>query len=348
MAIDWNRLGEGLINAGTGYYLANQGSNAASAGVNIAADAAAQRRAAYNAYASQLAGLAPSVNAAYRPVGGTVRTALATGVTNPATGEVTNTLDPRAAGLFSKYLQGAESAIGQAGNFDPRALGQERLNAQLALLAPQRAAQDAQLYRTLQAKGLLGTGTYTPGVPGSEAANPYFAAMQGARAQADAALAARSLDEGENYLDRLLKRSAGLFGGAQTVSDAGARTGAASADFARQLTSDNRLANAATTGLFKDAYQAQLNAGLPSADYSRALAEQARADAIRRGSTASSGAGLFTDVLRGMGGVSNLGNIFSKGKDWFSGIFNTSYNTSPVDGFFVGPAYSAEMTDAWI
>lgn len=345
---DWNRVLERLIGAGTGLFYAGQGSNAANAGVGIAQDSANQRRAAYNTYASQLSGLAPSVSAAYTPAGGTVRTALATGTSDPTTGEVRNVLDPRVQGLFDKYLQGAGAAIGQAGNFDPRQLGQERLNAKMALLEPLRAAESAKMMRELAAKGMLGTATYDSGLPGGMASNPYMAALSGARAQADATMAAGALDEGENYLDRLLRRSSGLFGNAQTVSDAGARTGAAAADFGRQLTQDRRAANNATTGLFKEAFGAQRDAMLPSADYDRARVEQAKADAIRRGQTGLSAGGMFSDLLRSAGGIQGLGNIFSKSKDWFSGMFDTSYNTSPFDGFFVGPTMSAEYTDAWI
>jgi hypothetical protein len=224
--------------------------------------------------------------------------------------------------------------MGLAGNFDPRALGQERLNQQLALLAPARAKQEADMFRELQKKGLLGSGTYNSGLPGGAASNPYMAAIQGAQAQADATLAANSLTEGENYLDRLLRRSGGLLGSAQGISDAGARTSAAAAGFGQQLTNDQRLGTDAVSGLFKNAYQAQLNAALPSGAVTQALNAQAQADAARRSNTASGAAGLFGQVLKNPGVVKDVGNLFADASNWFKGFFPaTSYSSTPFSGW---------------
>ena len=330
----WKQFGTGLLKFGTGLYTANQGSKLADQYVGNAQADAAARRGAYNAYATQLAGLAPQVTAGYTPRAATVRTALATGMADPTTGVVSNTLDPRVQGLFNKYLQGAEKQMGLAGDFDPRTLAQERLNQQLGLLAPVRAKQEADMFRTLQRKGLLGSATFSSGLPGGAASNPYMAAMQGAQAQADAALAANSLTEGENYLDRLLKRSGGLFGNAQTISNAGAATGAAAAGFGQQLTADQRRATDAVTDLFKAAYGAQRDAALPSGAVTQALNAQAAADAARRSSTASSASGLFSSILRNPGVIKDVGNIFAGAADWFKGFFPaTSYSTSPFSGW---------------
>jgi hypothetical protein len=266
-----------------------------------------------------------------------VRTALATGTADPATGTVSSTLDPRVQGLFDKYLQGSQQQMGLAGNFDPRALAQERLAAQQALLAPQRAKQEADLFRNLQAKGLLGTGTFSSGLPGGEASNPYMAAIQGAKAQADAKLASESLTEGENYLDRLLKRSSGLFGNAQTISNAGAQTGAAAANYGQQLTSDQRAATNATTGLFKESFGAQRDAALPSGAVTQAKNAQAAADSARRSQTAGGAAGLFSSILRNPGVVKDVGNIFADAGNWFKGFFPAqSYSTTPFSGWTSG------------
>jgi hypothetical protein len=337
---DWNEAIKRLIGAGTGLFVMNQGKRAAQAGVNIAQDSANQRRAAYNQYAAQLAGLAPSVSAAYAPRSGTVRTALATGTSDPTTGQVTNTLDPRAQGLFDKYLGGAQAAINQAGDFDPRALAQERLAAQQALLAPLRQAEDNKMMRTLAAKGLLGVGTHDTGLPETGGpANPYMAALAGARAQADATMAANALQSGEDYLDRLLRRSSGLFGNAKTISDVGMNTGAAAAQFGNQLSQDSRAANNAVTNLYNRAFQAQLEGAMPSADFDRARTEQARADAVRRSSVAQGASGMFGSALGSvLGGVlssPNVGNMFSRAGDWFSGLFNTTNRTGPMDSFYV-------------
>jgi hypothetical protein len=333
----WKQFGTGLLNIGTGLYTANQGSKLADQYVGNAQGDAAQRRGAYNAYASQIAGLAPQVTAGYTPRGATVRTALATGTSDPASGVVSNTLDPRVQGLFDKYLKGSEKQMGLAGDFDPRTLAKERLDAQMALLAPQRAKQEADMFRQLQAKGLLGSGTFSSGLPGGASSNPYMAAIQGAQAQADAKLAADSLTEGENYLDRLLKRSGGLFGNAQTISNAGAATGAAAANFGQQLTADQRAATNATTGLFKEAYGAQRDAALPSGAVTQALNAQAKADAARRANTASGASGLFSSIIRNPGVIKDVGNIFADAGNWFKGFFPaTSYASTPFDGWTSG------------
>jgi hypothetical protein len=333
----WKQLGQGLLTAGTGWYTANQGSKLADTYVSNAQGDAAQRRGAYNAYADQLTGLAPQVTAGYTPRGATVRTAMATGTSDPATGTVSSTLDPRVQGLFDKYLKGSEKQMGLAGDFDPRTLATERLNAQQALLAPQRAKQEADLFRTLQAKGLLGSGSFASGLPGGASSNPYMAAMQGAQAQADAKLAADSLTEGENYLDRLLRRSGGMLGNAQSISNAGAATGAAAANFGQQLTADQRAGTNAVTGLFKEAYGAQRDAALPSGAVTQAQNAQAKADAARRSSTATGASGLFSSILRNPGVIKDVGNIFADAGSWFKGLFPaTSYSSSPFDGWTSG------------
>jgi hypothetical protein len=330
----WADLGQGLLNAGVGWYNANQGSKLADQYVGNAQGDAAARRGAYNAYAAQLQGLAPQITAGYTPRGGTVRTALASGFSDPASGQMWSVLDPRAQGLFDKYLSGAQAQMGLAGDFDPRTLAQERLNQQLALLAPARAKQEADLFRTLQAKGLLGSSTFNSGLPGGASSNPYMAAVQGAQAQADATLAANSLTEGENYLDRLLRRSGGLFGSAQTVSNAGDAAASAAANFGQRLTQDQRAATDKVTGLFKEAYGAQLNAALPSGAVTQALNAQAQADAARRSSVASGASGLFSSVLKNPGVIKDVGNLFADTTNWFKGFFPaTSYSSTPFSGW---------------
>jgi hypothetical protein len=340
-------LGNNLVNAGLGWYQGKVGQDATEANLGIARDSNAQRQGAWNSYAAQLQGLAPSVAAGYTPRGATVNTGLATGVADPNSGTMSATLDPRAKGLFDKYLQGATAQIGQAGGFDPRALGQERFNAQQALLAPQRAKQQADMMRNLQAKGLLGSGTYNSGLPGEGASNPFMAALSGANAQADAQLAARSLDEGENYLDRLMKRSSGLFGAAQTVDQAGQGAMNAAGDWSQRLSNADARKTDATTGLFKEAFGAQRNAQMPSADVDRARAEEEKANAARRGGIAEGAAGIGRSILgnpsqlsgmfSGLSSAGNtLGNMFAGAKDWFSGLFNTSARKTPFDGWYTG------------
>lgn len=108
----------------------------------------------------------------------------------------------------------AGKSLALAGSMDPKQMAAERYGSQQALMAPGEEAQRQDLMRQLQKQGLLGLSSHAavPGVvttPG-QAVNPYVAAMLAAQQTQRAKSAYQSLDEGQQYLDKLINRSTSL------------------------------------------------------------------------------------------------------------------------------------------
>jgi hypothetical protein len=120
--------------------------------------------------------------------------------------------------LYDQEIGLASKSLALAGGMDPKAAAAERFAAQQGLVAPSNEADEQALMRKLQAKGMLGVASHgavpgtaqTPGV----AMNPHMAALFAAQAGAKNKAAYDSLNQGEAYLDNLLKRSNTLQSGA--------------------------------------------------------------------------------------------------------------------------------------
>jgi hypothetical protein len=320
MAFDWNNLGTGLLSAGLNLYKSGAGVDAANAQLGNVQGQDAQRRAAYNTYAAQLAGLAPSIEAGFSMKPATAKTGFATSSIDPATGKIGYTLDPRAQGMFDQYLAGAKSSLDLAGGLDPKAHAAERLAAQQALLAPRRAAEDAANLRKLQAKGLLGSGSFATGLPGGTAANPLLAATEAARSQADAESAYRSLSEGEAYLDRLLGRSKGMLGGAQGIDAEGAKALDMAGRWTDRFTSAEKDKTRTTADLLGKVFGAQRTAAYDDTAAQRILAAQSaeeKAKLARTGGLVDQGSKLLSSA----GGISGM---LGMGKDLINSLFGGS------------------------
>lgn len=127
--------------------------------------------------------------------------------------------------LYGQAMQGASQALTSAGNMDPAQLGQQRFNTEQSLLAGKDAATEADLMRSLQAKGMLGAATYNPGVegitPNGTQMNPAMAAYYAARNARDATMASGALDKGNAQLDMQINRAGTLQGQAAGTQRAG-------------------------------------------------------------------------------------------------------------------------------
>ena len=160
--------------------------------------------------------------------------------------DVSTALSPELQSRFDRLQQASESAFGtaleRAGQtrrqeladtlfglgqqqlgavqLDPTAAAAERTARMQELLAPQRAAQQEQLFSDLANKGLTGLSVDQ----GMGASNPYMAALAQQQAQQDREIAARSLDLADQQIASQLERASGLFGTAaqQEVLQAGA------------------------------------------------------------------------------------------------------------------------------
>ena len=130
---------------------------------------------------------------------------------------------------YQALMGASQTALGRAGNLDPKAAASERFNAAQGLLKGGDAASEDELMRMLHARGLLGVSNFNPnqksplvagfdpatmgGMPtGGAAVNPHMAAFYAARNARDGRMAFDSLREGEQQVDGMLKRSEGLQG----------------------------------------------------------------------------------------------------------------------------------------
>lgn len=344
MAIDWNNIGSGLINAGMGYWSGSQGVDAAKAAADAAVGSDAKRKASYDLEAARLQGLVPGTAAGMSMKPATATTSFAKSKIDPATGQVGYELTPEAGGLFSGYMTGAQKSLDLAGGMDPKAHAAERLAAQQELLAPQRAAEEANMMRKLQAKGLFGLGSHEGSTSGAQ--NPFAAALYGARSQADKKAAYESLNEGEAYLDRLLKRSGGMFDYAKDVEGTGRDALKIGTDWTDRFTRNEQEKTRATTDLLKEAYKAERMGGYDSDAEARILnAAKAAgsASAARTSGAITSGAGMLDTILKGAGGLSgiasSIGNLFSGSStpSWFSG---SNFDSGDYGSY-------SDFTDSW-
>lgn len=124
---------------------------------------------------------------------------------------MTNLQDPRYANLSNQLFGLGQQQLG-AVQLDPMQAAAERTARLQELQAPQRAAQQEQLFSDLASRGLTGlavdTGT-------GQQVNPYMQALAGQQAQQDRAIAAESLDRARQDIGTDLQRATGLFGAAQ-------------------------------------------------------------------------------------------------------------------------------------
>lgn len=127
--------------------------------------------------------------------------------------------------VYDASMQGAQNALGQAGNMDPNAFAQQRLNQNLGLLSGKDASDEDALRRSLVARGMLGAATYNPGVegitPNGTAMNPELAAFYAAKNARNSKMATDSYDQGQKQIDTLVNRAGMLQRGAANTQGAG-------------------------------------------------------------------------------------------------------------------------------
>lgn len=150
--------------------------------------------------------------------------------------DVSTALSPELQSRFERLQQASEGAFGtaleQAGQtrrqeladtlfglgqqqlgavqLDPTVAAAERTARMQELLAPQRAAQQEQLFSDLANKGLTGLSVDQ----GLGASNPYMAALAQQQADVDRRIAAESLELADQQIGTQLQRASGLFGSA--------------------------------------------------------------------------------------------------------------------------------------
>lgn len=127
--------------------------------------------------------------------------------------------------LYNQQMNAASGMLTQAGSMDPTAFAADRFKANQDLVRPVQDQQLDSLMRRLRATGQLGIATYNPGVegitPNGTAMNPQLAAFYAAQNAATAKASNASLQQGQDYLDNLVKRSGMLSGAAEGTQRSG-------------------------------------------------------------------------------------------------------------------------------
>ena len=166
----------------------------------------ASRDAALKAQQDLLAATGSAVSGSqFRPVGVTTRFGSSNFQIDPATGQLVSagyTASPEITSAQNKLLGLGASYLAQT----PQEVAQDYMNKQLALLAPSREQQSAQLVNQLQNTGRTGLSVAQGG--GLMAANPEMAALANARAMQDLQLAANAQQAGQQNV----LFGSGLFG----------------------------------------------------------------------------------------------------------------------------------------
>ena len=274
--------------------------------------------------------------------------------------EVSTALSPELQSRFDRLQQASEGAFGtaleQAGQtrrqeladtlfglgqqqlgavqLDPTAAAAERTARMQELLAPQRAAQQEQLFSDLANKGLTGLSVDQ----GMGASNPYMAALAQQQAQQDRQIAARSLDLADQQIGTQLQRASGLFGSA-------AKQEALQASAAQQALTPYETLFGAGQGLYNLGQTEQARAmELANQERDRQLAAagvQANF-ATQAGNALSQGMlGAAQTRMAGTQGFANilsgLGDGTSGNPDPFRGYGNAA-NLYNAEGAGIGPA----------
>jgi hypothetical protein len=155
----------------------------------------ASRNAALKAQQDLLAATGQATTGAqFRPVGVTTRFGTSNFQIDPATGQLVSagyTATPEITSAQNKLLGLGASYLAQT----PQDVAQQYMQNQLALLAPSREQQTAQLMNQLQNTGRTGLSVAQGG--GLLAANPEMAALANARAMQDLQLAAQAQQAGQ-------------------------------------------------------------------------------------------------------------------------------------------------------
>jgi hypothetical protein len=178
------------------------------------------RRQAYLDYANRVFGSIPEVADAYQPRFFSENSNMGRIEIDPETGEIRYVMSDEGRAAVDSMLSAADAAISRLLDTDVTALSEAEFAKKIEALREKREADFSKLMRLLYARGMLGVATYgeagTNLITGrteaydleeGQEANPYLAAYQSAIERENAALAGKSMDDAQDYLDSLLGQS---------------------------------------------------------------------------------------------------------------------------------------------
>jgi hypothetical protein len=178
------------------------------------------RRQAYLDYANRVFGSIPEVADAYQPRFFSENSNMGRIEIDPETGEIRYVMSDEGRAAVDSMLSAADATISRLLDTDVTALSEAEFAKKVEALREKREADFSKLMRLLYARGMLGVATYgeagTNLITGrteaydleeGQEANPYLAAYQSAIERENAALAGKSMDDAQDYLDSLLGQS---------------------------------------------------------------------------------------------------------------------------------------------
>jgi len=185
-------------------------------------------------------------------------------------------LDPRLAAFRDSLYGQAEATQRQLGALDPQEQAARYMQQQQGLLAQGRLQEDIAARQAALASGRIGLGVSAGMFGGNGVVNPDDYARMLARAQADAGIAAQADQYGQNYIDKLIARQAGLFTSGTGVeqlgqsamtmgADIGNRAAVSGAEAGRNIMAGAKGAGEAMLSGAKEGAQYTLAGGLSNA-----------------------------------------------------------------------------------
>lgn len=246
------KLAPSAVQAVIGAINAGQGEKAVDDILAREIGAAGEYRAAGMDYASGVRDLWSQNQGMFGYKPGNVTTGVGSTRIDPATGQVTYDLSQPYQTARDQAFKASEGMFGQIGSFDPRAHATERYNSALGLMAEGDAQRNNQLMNDLYSKGGFGLtlnqqaaasaapgGGVTPGT-GTVGVNPYVDTFLNATNRRNAELSYKSLNEGESYLDNMIRRQQGMFGFGAGIDKMGAGLLDTAQGWGRDFTSASR------------------------------------------------------------------------------------------------------------
>lgn len=161
--------------------------------------------------------------AQFKPFG--IKTGAGSSYFDPTTGGAGYSMDPALAAAQQSLFGKAQEAAGGL-SVDPTQFAQDYMAKQQGLLAPQRAAEDAQMRAAQLARGRVGVGVASGAAGAGEGGyvNPEQFAKERARAQADASMSADALSRGQQFNANQANLLSGLMGTALSPEDQAMRS----------------------------------------------------------------------------------------------------------------------------
>jgi hypothetical protein len=219
-------------------------------------------------------------------------------------------LDPRLAAFRDQLYGQAEQTLTQLGSTNPQAEAAKYVEQQMGLLQPTRQAEDVANRLNALGSGRIGLGVSGGYVGGGEGlVNPDQFATNLARERANAEIAARGTEYGQNIYDKMLSRGTGMLQTGLGLEELGMKPLTLGADIGNRAAVSGAQAGQALLQGGLQAAQGNLAGQLSSTAYDQQLQKQLMGMDWSKAKNVNPFSGMFTSSRSDYGMPSDYGNI---------------------------------------